>query len=270
MGFRGRIVRLSQLIADSITGATINGGTITGALFRTATSGKRWEIVSNPSNEIHGFSGLPGEQQYGRILVDADTVSGQAWFYIAPPTFVPTLENPGTSPAIYLLQNYKATPITASIQAIADTHEWKVETTAQVAGGGGVPSQDMTLDSTGLKLNGTPVLTGADSGWQALTYNTGWAAFGSGWPGAAYRTIGNRVYVRGLVANSGTLTAGTAYTILTLPSGARPATNLMFSASVGNLGMRMDVIPTGAVSIVPNASIPAGTYVSIVCSFLTD
>lgn len=39
MAFRNPVTRLSQLVADSITGATINGGTIIGAVIKTLSGG---------------------------------------------------------------------------------------------------------------------------------------------------------------------------------------------------------------------------------------
>jgi hypothetical protein len=54
-----QITKLSQLIADSITGAAITGGTITGALIRTATTGQRVEITT--ADLIHLYSGRAGE-----------------------------------------------------------------------------------------------------------------------------------------------------------------------------------------------------------------
>jgi hypothetical protein len=82
VSFRGRIVRISQLIADSITGAvitggtingtTINGGTIVGAVvsaatviggtLETAASGARWVLEGvTDAQTMTAFSGLAAE-----------------------------------------------------------------------------------------------------------------------------------------------------------------------------------------------------------------
>lgn len=55
-----------SLAADAIT----SKHTITGAKFRTAASGQRWELDSLNSNEIRGYSGVAGESFPGSLVVD--------------------------------------------------------------------------------------------------------------------------------------------------------------------------------------------------------
>lgn len=84
MAFKNPIVYLSQLVADSITGAVINGGqiigtaiqgvtidatsTITGALVQTAASGMRWAISSI---YLTAYTGNAAESAPGKIFVEA-------------------------------------------------------------------------------------------------------------------------------------------------------------------------------------------------------
>jgi hypothetical protein len=68
MAFRNRIVRLSQLIADSITGAVIS----------TAASGARWVLQSGANaNQIIGYSGSGNEITPGQIATAVTGGSGR-------------------------------------------------------------------------------------------------------------------------------------------------------------------------------------------------
>ncbi len=57
-----------HLVADAITAKH----TITGALIRTAASGKRWELDSSPANELRAYSGDADEDLHGALVIDED------------------------------------------------------------------------------------------------------------------------------------------------------------------------------------------------------
>jgi hypothetical protein len=68
MPFKGQVVRLSELIADTITGVTIIGGTIIGGLFETADTGNRIKIWESASQGIiEFFTGLAAEISPGSL-----------------------------------------------------------------------------------------------------------------------------------------------------------------------------------------------------------
>lgn len=74
MPFRNPIGALSDLIADTITGAVITGGeiigtTITGALIRTAAAGQRLELGAI-RNRLYGYSGDSQETNPGYLEID--------------------------------------------------------------------------------------------------------------------------------------------------------------------------------------------------------
>lgn len=118
--------------------------------------------------------------------------------------------------------------------------------------------------------SGSTTLAG-DSGWLALPYATGWSDFDpANWLGAAYRKIGNQVFVRGLVKNSAAMSAGTVYPVGTLPAGFRPPGNLILSGTIGNSSTRMDIMSTGIIEFVSGAAVSAGSYCSITSSFTID
>lgn len=78
MGFRSTFGALSELVADSITGAAITGGTITGALIQTAAAGRRWVIAaSGIGNLITGYTGVPEENTPATIDVTGLGTIGQ-------------------------------------------------------------------------------------------------------------------------------------------------------------------------------------------------
>ena len=83
-----------------------------------------------------------------------------------------------------------------------------------------------------------------DSGWIAVTsFSASWVNFGSIYQDAAYRKIGNQVFLRGLVKDG---TIGSA--IFTLPTGYRPADTVLMSTISNNAAGRVDVASTGNVA----------------------
>ena len=110
--------------------------------------------------------------------------------------------------------------------------------------------------------------------WTNLSMSSSWVAYsavGSGYSQPQFtESSDNIVTLRGLI-KSGTATSGT--TIATLPSGARPATRLIFIASgysgTAEIPVRLDVLPTGAIII--NSSGAANNYLSLATiSFYQD
>lgn len=94
-----------------------------------------------------------------------------------------------------------------------------------------------------------------DTGWIAVVFENSWVNYGSGFEEAAYRKIGDRVQLRGLV-KSGTVGAA----IFTLPVGFRPAGQNIFAIQANEIGKRLDVSSIGGVSVVASAT---NGYVSL-------
>lgn len=89
-----------------------------------------------------------------------------------------------------------------------------------------------------------------DTAQSALSFGSGWANIGGIWATAAYRKIGSRVYLRGGVVLTGTVSAtlGTLSTIGTLPSGYRPVAQVGFP-NADATKVRVEVTAAGVVQI---------------------
>ena len=72
-----------------------------------------------------------------------------------------------------------------------------------------------------------------DSGWVYLSLTGNFYNFSTNDP-AQYRKVGNIVYVNGLIALNGNLTAGSEWVIGTLPVGYRPSKNFSFVCELNN------------------------------------
>ena len=70
------VANLSALSQDAgtITSGSITGVTITGALFRTATSGERIEMDTTNTNQIRFYN---DDELYGRLYVDSDSENNE-------------------------------------------------------------------------------------------------------------------------------------------------------------------------------------------------
>jgi hypothetical protein len=92
MQFGNRVIRISQLIADSITGA----------LIQTAATGVRW-VLSSPSNadELAGYTGDPAEVIPGLLQVAAVNYLGNASLNVALRS--PSYTSEGAFLALYSL-----------------------------------------------------------------------------------------------------------------------------------------------------------------------
>lgn len=107
------------------------------------------------------------------------------------------------------------------------------------------------LDSTG-RLSTTLIPQPA---WTNLTYNTGWADYGSGFQGGQYRKIGDLIYFRGLCKR----TSGAETTITTLPDLHRPPATLLFDVQSNAALGRVDISTTGVLALTTGS----GTWVNL-------
>lgn len=124
-----------------------------------------------------------------------------------------------------------------------------------------VATTDLTVDASGnfdIAVSGGYTQFGGRMGgaWTAVTYNTGWADYGSPWMGVSYKKVGDLVLVRGLCVRS----SGVATTIFTLPSGYRPANYIIFPQVSADAFMRLDVQPDG--QVVAYSGTP-GTWINL-------
>ena len=176
----------------------------------------------------------------------------------------------------------------AQFQYTADGTTW----TAIGGGGGGTPASEtvagiVELATPAEAVTGTDTARavtpagvaaafasgGADSGWTAVTFSSGYEDYSASFP-CQVRKIGKAVYSRGLVKRSaGAWAASTAYNpVFTVPAGYRPAGQLLIfsvAAAVGNVaGSPGNLIldPAGAAEI---RTAPTGTPAYISLSGLT-
>lgn len=86
-----------------------------------------------------------------------------------------------------------------------------------------------------------------DTGWLPMTpLFFAWVVYevgGATWAEPAYRRIGKRVYLRGLIKNGGTSNA-----IFTLPVGFRPTKTFLFAVPSSICMLRIDVTEAGIVT----------------------
>lgn len=97
--------------------------------------------------------------------------------------------------------------------------------------------------------------TQPSSVWTAVTFQNGWHNLGGGWAQAAYRLVGDRVELRGLIANSVAMTSGQMQTVFTVPAGFRPPADNIFSTNCagpsgyGEAQTRVQAIADGTIQI---------------------
>lgn len=91
---------------------------------------------------------------------------------------------------------------------------------------------------------GRQVLTGNDSGWIPISFNSGWGAHASSYTDPEYRKIGNQVYIKGLIKR----TSGTDNTVFTLPVGFRPKKSGVFTSKQEGGGPDIYITNFGRVS----------------------
>jgi hypothetical protein len=104
------------------------------------------------------------------------------------------------------------------------------------------PRLRMRGDGTGnwgdLVVDGTGKATiGGDTGWVPITlFANLWENYGGTWATVAYRKVGSRVFLRGLIRPPGNVTG----TMFTLPSGFRPPTDQLLAAAVQEFAHTFD------------------------------
>jgi hypothetical protein len=106
----------------TVTGATletgeVNNGTITGAIIRTAVSGKRTEINSADNNEIEMYSGHADETAPGRVYSYAEA------FGAITAVESPTVDSSPLA-TILLTTRVDLTPDSSTIYGYADEINW--------------------------------------------------------------------------------------------------------------------------------------------------
>lgn len=100
-------------------------------------------------------------------------------------------------------------------------------------------------------------LMGPVDPWQALSYSGSWATYGSPFQtGGCMKDDQGRVFLRGVLARSGTASAGE--TMFTLPVGYRPASKAMFNAMQSGSWARVDISNAGVVTWETGASTSVG------------
>jgi hypothetical protein len=82
--------------------------------------------------------------------------------------------------------------------------------------------------------------------WKGLSLAAGWANYGAGYDGAAFRREDGRVHLRGLVTRTDGLPPAKS-AIGTLPVGFRPAKRTIFAVNGGPQVARVDVAANGQV-----------------------
>jgi len=103
-----------------------------------------------------------------------------------------------------------------------------------------------------------PVITGSTGAWSALTLNTAgnWANYGGSYAVAAYKKVGDLVFIRGLVVRS----SGADTLIATLPSGYRPGSYHLYATSGDDAFARIDIENDGEIRLQTGT---AAVYVSL-------
>lgn len=203
MAFGNAITRLSELIADSVTGAIITGGqiigaaitadaavltnpdinggtqdsatqtggTITGALIRTAVAGLRWEIDSAIIDEIRAYTGRAAEINPAFLQVLGTATNGI--LEIVAPQFTAgltkfRLENDSSAPA----GNQRTmTTVTDILQFNAANAAFFGGTVFAVLSNN---LHNLLVDNSGITINNTAPILGVDFG--AWAGNTNGAA----------------------------------------------------------------------------------------------
>ena len=106
------------------------------------------------------------------------------------------------------------------------------------------PPSVATLDVYGsMKVTGS--LLGAAGGWTDVTFGTGWSNYGNGFSNVKYKKFGDLVFIKGMATSGANLWA-TYPTILTLPVGFRPSSQLLFATEAGSTA-RFDITAAGAI-----------------------
>lgn len=182
MAFRGRIVRISQLIADSIVGAVITGGSITGATI-TATAAQLTD--STLTNPAASGGTITGSTIVGAVIETA--LSGARWVIDAIGDAQTMVAYSGlaaeTSPAFIQVQQIasrissvllSSASMQNGLPAGGSTGVASIELTAQgigVAPGGFAGINMRTSSRGGVSINGTTAIKALDWGAASFTFS---------------------------------------------------------------------------------------------------
>jgi hypothetical protein len=216
-------------------------------IYMLGQTGFGWYVIGDAGNMPNKIA-----KSTTYTAVDGDHVLGTGSFTITLPDPGPTY-GAGKCIRVTSVNGTAAAPLTISTPGGAIVGPGIVAAATSIVLG--APGAFVELQSDGTNWN---VISGAqDTGWKALTLETGYSDYGGGFLGAAARKVGAFVKLRGLVKYT-TISSYATWTPVTLPTGFRPITaNLIFStigSYVGgtNLAFRTDVNTAG--TVVGNAS----------------
>lgn len=283
-------ITANEIAAGTITATQINldslnGKTITGAIYRSAATGTRVEISGTTlavysKNQTAPVGGIQATEDgaFSQIeIVNSYSSAGNAGIAITVPRnpFAGSYEssrllgltvNPGlrtlTIQCDTIITNYRANspypflyaPQNGYTEVTGDLYRMGADKgTKVIFGEGGEISKPATVvvQADDFRLRNGKSIT-SDTGWITPNLNSGFSSSN----GFAYRIIGNRVYWRGGVGYSNTSTqfpAGYTTVVSNLPDAAQPsqyfrAAIALYNGVTANLiisGGRMDIGITG-------------------------
>jgi len=110
---------------------------------------------------------------------------------------------------------------------------------------GGNVGIGQTNPSYKLDVNGSFQSTQMGDTWSSLSFGSGWTNYGGAYLVAAYKKVGDLVFVRGLVKR----TSGVGTTIGTLPIGCRPSAYHLAAVACGTGYAEIEIQTTGVISL---------------------
>lgn len=233
-------VAANAITAAKIAGDAIDGKTITGALIRTAASGPRWQLGQ----------GAQGNALLGLSADVTETTSGGQRVGSGDRT-----DLGGTRRELWI-QTQSPTTSSTPTPSFVRTGVWQ--------GIGGVIelSANLLLLSPGVR-DSLIAAARADSGLVTVTPASGYTANASA--PFSYRLLNGVVYLRGIISrDAGNMVAGTAYTIASVPSVARPSLNSRYPCAIGTTLGTVVVQTDGAVIVTPVTTAANNVHLSVI------